>query len=127
MTKRQDVLVRKEPETVASKIVQEMKYRNCGAAKTPDSATKNADRKTGAPLPSQTHNRTKQTLFNISNQDVNLLTYLDRQGRNEYITLASQIAYDGSNIAFVFHENQIRQLMQESLFEESKLEVLRAS
>ena len=78
MTKRQDVLVRIEPETVAPKIVQEIKYRDCGAAKTPDSATENADRKTGAPLPSQTHNRTKQTLSNISIQDVNLLAYLDR-------------------------------------------------
>ena len=56
-----------------------------------------------------------------------MLTYLDRQDRNEYITLASQIAYDGSNIAFVFYENQIRQLTQESPFEERKLEVLQAS
>ena len=34
--------------------------------------------------------------------------YLERQGRNEYINLASQINYNGSNIAFVFYENQIR-------------------
>ena len=46
---------------------------------------------------------------------------------NEYITLASQIAYDGNNIAFVFYENQIRRLVDESPFEERKLEVLRAS
>ena len=56
-----------------------------------------------------------------------LRTYLDRQGRNEYITLASQIGYDGNNIAFVFYENQIRRLMSESPFEERSLEVLRAS
>ena len=43
-----------------------------------------------------------------NNNDLILRTYLDRQGCNEYITLASQIGYDGSNIAFVFNENQIR-------------------
>ena len=43
-----------------------------------------------------------------------LQTYLDRQGRNEYVNLASQIAYDGVNLAFVFYENQIRRLMDES-------------
>ena len=56
-----------------------------------------------------------------------LRTYLDRQGRNECINLASQIAYDGSNIAFVFYENQIRRLMEESRYDDRKLEVLRAS
>ena len=65
--------------------------------------------------------------FNASNAQINWHTYLDRQSRNEYITLASQIAYDGNNIAFVFYENQIRRLMDESPFEERKLEVLRAS
>ena len=29
-------------------------------------------------------------------------TYLDRQGRNEYLNLASQIGYNGSNIAYFF-------------------------
>ena len=53
--------------------------------------------------------------------------YLERQGRNEYINLASQINYDGSNIAFAFYENQIRKLMEESPFGERRLEVLRAS
>ena len=62
-----------------------------------------------------------------NNNDLILRTYLDRQGRNEYITLASQIGYDGNNIAFVFNENQIRRLMSESPFEERRLEVLRAS
>ena len=62
-----------------------------------------------------------------NNNDLILRTYLDRQGRNEYITLASQIGYDGNNIAFVFYENQIRRLMSESPFEERRLEVLRAS
>ena len=51
--------------------------------------------------------------------------YLERQGRNEYINLASQINYNGSNIAFVFYENQIQKLMEESLFGERRLEVLR--
>ena len=110
---RQDAPVRIEHETVAPKIAQETKYRNCGAAKVSESASDNADCKTGAPLPFQTYDRAKQTLFNIYNHDVNLLSYVDRQGRNKYITLASQIAYDGSNIAFVFYENHIRQ-MQDS-------------
>ena len=53
--------------------------------------------------------------------------YLERQGRNEFINLASQIACDGTNIAFVFYENQIRKLMSESPCDERRLEVLRAS
>ena len=53
--------------------------------------------------------------------------YLERQDRNEYINLASQINYNGSNIAFVFYENQIRKLMEESPFGKRRLEVLRAS
>ena len=56
-----------------------------------------------------------------------LQTYLDRQGRNEYVNLASQIAYDGVNLAFVFYENQIRRLMDESPYPERRFEVLRAS
>ena len=68
----------------------------------------------------------KQTSYSRPN-DTNWLTYLDRQGRNEYITLASQISYDGSNIAFVFFENQIRRSMNESPYEERRLEVLRGS
>ena len=58
---------------------------------------------------------------------MNWLTYLDRQGRNEYITLASQISYDGTNMVFVFYEKQIRRLMNESPYAERSLEVLRAS
>ena len=54
-------------------------------------------------------------------------TYLDRQGRNEYINLASQIAYDGKCMAFVFFEGQIRRLMDESPYPERRFEVLRAS
>ena len=53
--------------------------------------------------------------------------YLERQGRNEYINLATQIAYDGQNISYVFYENQIRKLMNESPNSERRLEVLRAS
>ena len=59
--------------------------------------------------------------------EVALHTYLERQGRNEYINLASQIGYDGTNSAFIFYENQIRRLMDESPYDDRKLEVLRAS
>ena len=86
----QDACERIELETVALKIVQESKYRDCGVAKVPHSTIGNAPRKADAPLPSQTYDGAKQTL-RINNQDVNLHTYLDRQGRNEYITLALQI------------------------------------
>ena len=61
------------------------------------------------------------------NSELALHTYLQRQGRSEYINLASQIGYDGKNIAFVFYENQIRRLMNESPYDERRLEVLRAS
>ena len=67
------------------------------------------------------------TVPTVSNNDLILRSYLDRQGRNEYINLASQIGYDGGNMAFVFYENQIRRLMDESPYNERKLEVLRAS
>ena len=53
--------------------------------------------------------------------------YLERQGRNEYINLASQINYNGNNIAFVFYDKQIMKLMEESPFGERRPEVLRAS
>ena len=43
-----------------------------------------------------------------SNNETALHEYFQRQGRNEYINLASQIAYDGQNIAFIFYENQGR-------------------
>ena len=62
-----------------------------------------------------------------SNNETALHEYLQRQGRNEYINLASQIAYDGQNIVFIFYENQIRRLMNESPYDERRLEVLRAS
>ena len=56
-----------------------------------------------------------------------LHAYLRRQDRNEFINLASQIAFDGINLAFVFYENQIRRLMNESPYDERRLEVPRAS
>ena len=56
---RQEVPLRIEPEAVSPKVVQKIKYRDCGAAKVPDSAPINADRKTGASLPSQTYVRAK--------------------------------------------------------------------
>ena len=43
------------------------------------------------------------------------------------MNLASQIGYDGHNIAFIFYENQIRALMAESPCQERRLEILRAS
>ena len=61
------------------------------------------------------------------NNNLILRTYLDRQRSNEYLTLASQIGYNGSNIAFVFYENQIRRLMSDRPFKKRRLEVLRAS
>ena len=70
--------------------MQGTKYRDRGDANGPNSAQVNADCKTGAPLPSQTYDRAKLTLSNINSQNVTLLTYLDRQGRNEYIALASR-------------------------------------
>ena len=53
--------------------------------------------------------------------------YLECQEHNEFINLASQIAYDGTNNAFVFYENQIRKLMSEGFCDKCRLEVLRAS
>ena len=43
------------------------------------------------------------------------------------MNLASQIAYDGTNMAFVFHESQIRRLMDESPYPERRFAALRAS
>ena len=59
-----------------------------------------------------------------SNPNAALSAYLERQGRNEYINLATQVGYDGANIAFVFFENQVRRLMSETPYDERKLEVL---
>ena len=59
--------------------------------------------------------------------ELGLLAYLQRQGRNEFINLASQIAFDEINLAFVFYENQIRRLMNERSYDERRLEVRRAS
>ena len=56
-----------------------------------------------------------------------LRAYIKRQDSNEFINLASRIGFDGSNIDFVFYENQIRRLMHESPFDERRLEVLTAS
>ena len=56
-----------------------------------------------------------------------LRAYIERQHRNEFINRSSQMGYDGSNIDFVFYENQIRRLMHKSPHDERRLEVLRAS
>ena len=63
----------------------------------------------------------------IAHGEPALRAYIERQDRNEYVNLASQIDYDGSNIDFVFYENQIWRLMHESPYDERRLEVLRAS
>ena len=74
-----------------------------------------------------------KTVFTITksltadNENVAVHQYLERLGRNEFINLALQIAYNGNNTAFVFYENLIRNLMNESPHEERRLEVLRAS
>ena len=60
-------------------------------------------------------------------ENVAVHQYLERQGRNEFINLASQIAYIGNNIAFVFYENQIRKLINELPHEERRLELHPAS
>ena len=62
-----------------------------------------------------------------SNPNAALNAYLERQGRNEYINLTTQVRYDGANIAFVFFENQVRRLMNQSPYDERKLEVLQAA
>ena len=54
-------------------------------------------------------------------------TYLDRQNRKEYINLASQMSFNGDNIAFVFFKNQIQKLMNQCSIIERRLEVLRAA
>ena len=55
------------------------------------------------------------------------MTYLERPGRNAFINLTSQMAYDDSNMTFVYYENQIRKVMSESPCHERRLEVFRAS
>ena len=67
--------------------------------------------------PSNPATANKESAFNSN---------LERQSRNEYINLAFQIGYDGTNSA-KFYENQIRKLMAESPCQERRLEILRAS
>ena len=62
-----------------------------------------------------------------SNPNAALNAYFEHQGRNEYINLATQVGYDSANIAFVVFENQVCRLMNESPYDERKLEVLRAA
>ena len=69
----------------------------------------------------------RRTNSTAESSEVALHTCLERQDRNEYINLASQSGYDGTNSAFIFYENQIHRLMDESPYDDRKLEVLRAS
>ena len=55
----------------------------------------------------KSNSHSHEQTYNARPYDMNWFTCMDRQGRNKYITLASQISYDGSNIAFVFYKNQI--------------------
>ena len=50
-----------------------------------------------------------------------LRAYIERQDSNKFINLASQIGYDGSNIDFVFYENQIRRRIHESPYDERRI------
>ena len=59
----------------------------------------------------------------VTSNTVDFEAYLERQGRNGFVNLGSQIAYDGTNIASVFYENQIRKLMSESPRDERRLEI----
>ena len=70
---------------------------------------------------------TSQPAMVMNHEPTIMQTYLERQGRNEYVNLASQIAYIFTNLAFVFNENQIRRLMDESPYPERRFEVLRVS
>ena len=72
-------------------------------------------------------NMTAQPAMVMNHEPTIMQTYLERQGRNEYVNLASQIAYNGTNLAFVFYKNQIRRRMDESSYPERRFEVLRAS
>jgi len=49
---------------------------------------------------------------------------LERQGRNKFINLATQIGHVGTNLVFAFFKNQVRRLMNESPYDERNLEVL---
>ena len=75
----------------------------------------------------QTWRSVERPTTTANNSDSVLNAYLERQGRNEFINLASQIGFDGTNIAFAFYDNQVRRLVDESSYDERRLEVLRAS
>ena len=59
------------------------------------------------PLASTCASRESSRQSNLNHASV-FEAYLKRQGRNKYISLATQIAYESHNIAYVFYENQIR-------------------
>ena len=71
--------------------------------------------------------RQETTANLVTSTTVSFEAYLELQGLNEFINLASKIAYDGTNIVFVFYENQIRKLTNDGPCDERRLEVLRAS
>ena len=81
----------------------------------------------GPELPTDALGRGCLKPFPIYREDLALRTYLDRKSRSEFINPAFQIGYDGKTRTFVFCENQIRKLMDESFCNERRLEVLRAS
>ena len=59
------------------------------------------------------------------NAESTFKTYLDdRDVTSRYANLESQIEYSGSNIDFVFYENQIRQVIKKSFNNERIIEAL---
>ena len=69
----------------------------------------------------------KLTSCSLESNKLALHTYLERQGRNEYINLASQIGYNDNNIAFLFYENQICRQIIETPYDGRRLDVFKAS
>ena len=66
-------------------------------------------------LPTATSNSSSNDNCNAANRCKYVFTtYLERQTGNEFVNLASQIGYDGHNIAFIFYKNETRALMAES-------------
>ena len=76
--------------------------------------------------PAASLQRQETAAYLVTANTMGFEAYLERQGRNEFINLVSQIAHCGTNIDFVFYENQIRKLMSESPGDERRLEFLRA-
>ena len=53
----------------------------------------------------RTPNMTSLPTMVMNHEPTIMQTYPERKGKNEYLNLLSQIAYNDSNLAFVFNEN----------------------